>query len=140
MSKADGGLRALFKKRLPSWQWTAIESGVTSPGVPDAEYCTDRGVTGWVEFKAVTGWKPVIRPLQVAWIDRRARIGGRVFIAVRRRSTAGDDELWIVPGSCVKPLCDVGLKSPKLLGVCRMSGGPDAWHFDVVGEYLGRRS
>jgi hypothetical protein len=136
--RRDGGLRPIFRERLHSWQWTSIET-TTVPGVPDSEYGAPGGATGWVEFKATTGWAIVFQPFQVAWIDRRARYGGRVFIAVRRRPTArkhqGVDQLWIVPGFQAITLELSGLKA---MGqeTFMTEGGPAAWDWATVSRVL----
>jgi len=84
MGKSDGGLRVEFRHRMPTWQWTSIESPLTAPGAPDSEYCAPGGGQGWIEFKATHAWAVKFRPLQPGWISRRARLGGSVFVAVRR--------------------------------------------------------
>jgi hypothetical protein len=85
----DGGLRKLFHKNLPG-HFQAIETGGVGTGIPDSNFCIE-GVEGWIEFKAADHWRVKISPHQVAWIERRQRNGGRVFIAVRRAR----DELWL---------------------------------------------
>ena len=84
MGKADGGLRALFHENMKTAQWTAIETGAVSRGIPDTEYCFPGGVSGWIEFKRCRGNIVKYQPGQIAWIERRARLGGRVFVAVLR--------------------------------------------------------
>ncbi len=79
----DGGLRRIFRDKFPEWQWTSIETGAVSPGTPDAEYCAPNGVSGWIEYKKADHWKVTFQPLQIPWIHKRARLGGKVFIAVR---------------------------------------------------------
>jgi hypothetical protein len=110
----DGGLRAEFRKRFAGWQWTSIET-FTVPGVPDSEFITPDGIQGWVEFKRTDAWKVTFEPFQPAWIDRRARYGGRVWVAVRRKTTAkkhaGADQLWMVPGRDVLRLSHEGLRT-----------------------------
>ena len=126
----DGGLRPLFRKKLSiGWQWTTIETGATTGGVPDAEYCTRGGAQGWIEFKACSGWRPTIRPLQVSWIARRARLGGRVFIAVVRERT----ELWLIGGQNVVALADQGLRAS---GGLTFHGGPQRWDWKEIAKVL----
>jgi Holliday junction resolvase len=86
----DGGLRATFRAKLPDIHWQAVESKLTGKGIPDANYCAE-GIEGWVEFKKTSGWKIGLRTEQTSWIEKRARFGGNVFIAVRRKGT----ELWL---------------------------------------------
>jgi hypothetical protein len=69
----------------------------------------------------------------VAWLSRRARLGGRCFVAVRRLNRGGD-ELWLYPGSRVVELVERGLRSDNLLG--RWEGGPGRWDWDKVAEVL----
>lgn len=103
----DGGLRQIFRGKFRDWQWTSIETGAVSPGTPDAEFCAPGGTSGWVEFKQITGWKVTFQPLQVPWIHRRYRLGGRVFVAIRRKK----DELYVIPGEHILELEDKGVKN-----------------------------
>lgn len=132
MSSDDGGLRTLFHNNLKrGMHWTVMENGVFSPGVPDSNFAC-RGVEGWVEHKMTDGWAVTLRPAQVGWLLRRARAGGRVFVAVRR---AGG-ELWLCRGSAADKLKASGLRgNPKaVLGV--WSGGPAGWDWEEVRELL----
>jgi hypothetical protein len=128
----DGGLRQLFRKHIKSAQWTSIESGQTERGIPDSEFCFPGGIQGWIEYKQTKGWmipKTKSWPFQVAWIDRRARLGGRVFIAVRRI-----DELWLYHGRDAKYLKIMGLKTLRPL--LREEGGPERWDWGAVERIL----
>lgn len=138
----DDGLRKLFHDNLRAgWHWQTIETGMTSKGVPDSNYCC-RGFDGWVEMKATKEWAVTLRPEQVGWLDRRARNGGRVFVAVRRHCTAGPkrpaaDELWLCSGHYARELKDHGLRGcppAAVLGV--WPGGPGAWGWDEVARLL----
>src|SRR4051812_1390886 len=108
----DGGLRKLFREHVPG-DWTSIESGSTSGGIPDSNFCIPvarRGylaVEGWIEFKQTKGHAVTLAPAQVGWISRRVRNGGRVWIAVRQQAPAGPrrearDALWLIPGIWAK--------------------------------------
>lgn len=76
----------------------AVEN-VCVPGMPDVE-CT----AGWIELKYVPAYPKrkyitVIRcnhftPIQRAWIRRRAKYGGRVFVLIRV-----EDDWFLLPGS-----------------------------------------
>ena len=77
----DGGLYELFKKNLPG-HWVRVESGWTSAGVPDAEYCMG-GRSGWVEFKEERGGRVTVRTLQASFAIRRTLEGGMATLAVR---------------------------------------------------------
>jgi hypothetical protein len=133
---ADDGLRPLFFKNLKhDCQWSPIETGDITGGVPDATFCFDGGIEGWVEFKATEGWKPVFRPLQVAWIDRRSRLGGRVWVATRRRVKLVDD-LYMTPGFHVKELATQGFTDNVLEDTYCFTGGPRTWRWSEVRRVL----
>lgn len=129
----DGELRQLFARNLRSAQWTSIESGLTAQGIPDTNYCFPGGHSGWLECKRTEGWaiaKSKSWPFQVGWIDRRVRMGGRAFVAVRRKG----DELWLVDGSEVRLLSTGGLKSVSRFEM--WVGGPAKWDWKRVEEIL----
>ena len=90
----DGRLAELFRDHLPEWQWSRIETGPVCPGVPDLEYCAPGGITGWIECKKTDGWRVYFTELQPSWLSRRARLGGRVTVAVRRK----DKFLYMIQG------------------------------------------
>ena len=130
----DAGLRREFRARLVGWQWTSVESPLAAPGCPDSEYCAPGGASGWVEYKRTAAFAVTLRPLQVAWLQRRARLGGRCFVAVRRITAKGADELWLYPGGRVTELADSGLRTPGPLGV--WPGGPAHWSWAEVGGVM----
>lgn len=125
----DDGLRVLFRKNIPRCHWQSVETGFTSRGVPDSNFCLD-GFEGWVEFKSVRrGWIVPLRPEQIAWLITREKHGGRTFVAVRRR-TEGADELWIFRGKYARELRDYGLRHPQEL--LTTAGGPSRWDWEKV--------
>lgn len=135
----DGDLRALFRRKLPGWHWNSIESGATGSGIPDSEYCAPGGQTGWVEFKQTAGWAVTLRPAQVGWLTRRCRLGGRAFIAVRRRTLAGPrkgeaaDELWLLRGTAAPRLKAGGLKAMEASDTLALFwGGPGKWRWKTI--------
>lgn len=130
----DGGLRKLFIRHLPDAQWTSIETGATAQGVPDAEYCFPQGLQGFVEHKRTLGWAVTVRPEQVGWLKRRARMGGRCFIAVRQLGT-GRDDLWLIRGEHASLVAKEGLSSTSFPSVS-MGHGPDRWDWDLVRRVL----
>jgi hypothetical protein len=136
---SDGGLRAEFRKRFPTWQWTSIETGATASGVPDSEFCTPTGVEGWVEFKFTDKFYVQIKSFQVSWLMKRRRYGGNAWIAVRRTPTAkkwaGVDELWFMDGNQADALFYNGLYGVTAL--C-WEGGPSNWNFGEVGTLLSK--
>lgn len=131
----DGGLRTLFQNHLRMAQWQAIETWSTGQGVPDMEYCFPKGKSGWVENKLTEANAVAIRSEQVGWIERRCRVGGRVFIAVRKLCRAGPrrkaaDELWLFHGRDVRALFLKGLVGGTPL-VCSKNG-PERWDWEAV--------
>lgn len=139
MGKADGGLRNLFKKHLKKWHWQHMESGGTGGGIPDTNYCY-QGVEGWIECKKTETESIRFRAEQVAWIDRRCREGGRVFIAVRRKHDGGSikgrpvDELWLYHGIDVRALNTHGMN--PLWSVNFWWNGPRKWDWDQIAAIL----
>lgn len=136
---ADGQLRQIFAKRFPRAMWTPVESFSTGRGIPDVEYCFPGGASGWVENKLTKGWTVGMRPEQVAWLERRARLGGRSFVAVRQVLPAGPrrgeatDDLWLYPGQDARCLLLDGLEKPPL---GRWQGGPGGWDWQAIEALL----
>jgi hypothetical protein len=130
--KSDGGLRSLFRKHLPKVFFTTIESRLTQAGIPDLHGIADGGPAFWIENKATKGYAVRVRPLQSAWLRRYAGKGGYCALAVRRRSSRGEDELWLVAGSAAHRLATGGLQGlgRGLLG--RWAGGPAGWPWLTV--------
>ena len=141
----DGGLRRLFQDNIRPGHLQPVETGLISAGVPDMNYCCD-GVEGWVEMKQTRHWGVTLEPEQVSWLHRRARCGGRVFVAVRRWHAGGPrrgapvDELWLLRGAYAPDLRALGLRwaatppSAALLG--RWPGGPERWCWPEVRSLL----
>ena len=132
----DGDLRAIFRRRLPQFMWTSVESGGTTRGIPDSHYC-GQGSSGWVEFKQTKAWAVGMRPEQIGWAAQYSRHGGRSWVAVRRvRPDA--DELWMVPGNYGATLKQYGLRpvyDGKTPGIY-YSGGPAKWPWDAIARLL----
>lgn len=114
---ADGGLRSRIVGGLVGPHWQAIETGGTGRGIPDLEGCW-QGHSTWIECKATTGWVVGLRPEQIAWLQRRCRVGGSAWIAVRRQGRkwwrggarkGTVDELWIWHGSLAAHIAEHGL-------------------------------
>lgn len=134
----DGGLRPLFRERLVrGFQWTSVETGATVAGVPDAEFCAEGGVQGWVEFKATDAWSVWLRTKQISWHTERYLRGGWSVIATRRRHEGGPrrgppvDELWLHAGRWAARLRAEGLRGDiPALGV--WEGGPSRWDWEGV--------
>jgi hypothetical protein len=124
----DGGLRKLFREHFPEAQWTSIETS-TEQGVPDAEACFPGGLQCWIEFKRTGANAVLISPEQVAWAERRMRLGGRVFLAVRQQAFASVrrqpvDALYLYRGNQTRAVMLNGLKTPVL---SHWEGGPAKW-------------
>jgi len=132
--KKDGDLRRIFRERFPEAQWTSIESPITGAGIPDAEYCFPNGRSGWIEFKK-TDTRRIghLKSTQIAWLERRKRLGGRVFVAVRRM-TDDVDELWMIDGQAARGVVEDGLATR--IGIKSWSGGPSRWNWEEVRELL----
>ena len=126
----DGHLRQLFRTHLRAgWDWQSVENWGVGSGVPDANFCGPGGVEGWVEFKVAIGWQVRVAPTQVAWIGRRVRAGGRVFVAVRR-----DQSLWLFHGDRAMDLAMGDIRSVPNLG--HWHDGPARWDWSEVGALL----
>jgi hypothetical protein len=132
----DGELRSIFRTHLPTVGWTTIETGGVEPGVPDSNGCY-QGVEFWVEHKKTDAWAVEVKPSQVAWHKLRQSKGGRTFFAIRRRSTAGVDELYVIHGRYAAYLKEYGLKDCPALVVCE--GGPARWSWAAVLDALIKR-
>lgn len=135
--KIDGGLRGIFFERLLSFQWTAIESWATGSGIPDGEFCSPRGRQAWIEFKRTDAWAIRFKPGQVAWHERRHRMGGRSFIAVRRQNSSRGvtvDELYLFSGMDARAVFTRGVHQVRGLG--KWAGGPSKWDWDRIQALL----
>ena len=159
----DDGLRPIFRQHLPQLMWTSIETGGTGLGVPDSHYlaparlacpqCRDlkesmrmcycaisAGAEGMIEYKRTDGWAVDLRPEQVAYLTRRARLGGRAFVGVRRRHAGGPrrgppvDALHLFPGSLAREALAGGLRCPALQVPAHhvWPGGPSRWPWTEV--------
>lgn len=126
----DAGLRRIFQQHLPEFHWQAIETWSTGQGVPDANYCHG-GKEGWVEFKRAKGWRVHFEPEQIAWLERRARVGGRCFVAIRR-STA-PQTFWLFPASTARWLNPLR-EAPAALVLA--TGSPAQWPWKTIKEAL----
>lgn len=139
----DGGLRQKLSAGLPKFQWQSIETA-TGNGVPDAEFCSPGGVSGWVECKKITSGSNFLdyppSPEQIAWLERRSRLGGRCFVAVRRHHGGGPrlgrpvDLLYLFRGDQARLLLVGGITSARALGC--WEGGPARWNWLEVGKAL----
>jgi hypothetical protein len=134
----DAGLRKIFADNLRSAQWQSVETWSTGSGTPDAEYCFPGGFQGWVEYKRTAATAVRIASEQVAWAERRARMGGRIFLAVRKLCPAGPrrkpaDELFLYLGRDIRKVYEEGL---AVVPLDRWPGGPARWDWAQVQHYL----
>ena len=133
----DGGMRQLFFRGLPDFDWVAVETGSTSVGAPDSNFCR-AGVEGWLELKKTTGQTVKFRPLQPGWIVRRIAHGGLVRIAVRQE-TLDTDRLWVFDGADVARIVTEGLRGASAYALLQQDGGPKKWDWALAREALLRR-
>jgi hypothetical protein len=134
----DGDLRNMFRSKLTEFHWVSIESTLTGAGIPDANYCYN-GYEGWVEFKRASATAVAIDKLQVAYHERRARVGGHTFLAVRLFSEAGPrrgaarDELFIYRGTDIR---QVFLNGLRITPIHHSLGGPSRWNWSEIKNIL----
>ncbi len=136
MSKADDGLRSLFHQHLRAgFHWVAVETGFTQKGVPDSNAC-GKGKEFWVESKSVrSGWRPKIDGFQVSWHEHRLRMGGKTFVAIRRRvDREGSDDLYLYHGSSIRRLFSEGMG--EVLPLVHTTGSPGRWDWASVRSAL----
>ena len=141
----DGGLRPTFHEMLKSgFDWQAIETGGTGKGIPDSNFCHRECGDRWIEFKATDGWVVDLSPEQIGWHKKRARYGGKTFIAVRRHHGGGPrkghpvDQLWLYHGAAAELLKRDGIRGsedkPYFIGVWH--GGKARWAWDEIARAL----
>jgi hypothetical protein len=128
---SDGGLHKLFRDYMPQPHFQRIETGGIARGVPDFNGCYG-GVDVWIENKWTSGWVVKMRPAQVGWIERRARAGGRCFVAVRQTGRKRDD-LWLFNSDAARLLID-GARIDEIPEVTLGHWGPTPvrWDWDTV--------
>jgi len=127
----DGGLGKLLQEHLRDVHWQRIETGGTGRGTPDINGCW-RGIEIWIELKQATHWQVEIQPEQVAWIERRARAGGRVFVMVRQKRTI----LWLLRPTAARCLIRGTRLDMIPDAIYRGEGGPSAWQWQRLREAM----
>tara|TARA_R100001163_G_C4930058_1_gene106393 strand:- start:56 stop:445 length:390 start_codon:yes stop_codon:yes gene_type:complete len=112
MSK-EKNLWALLRDNIKEIHWQRIETGMTGSGVPDVNGCA-KGKEFWIELKEVhSGNSLTLRPMQVAWLSKRAMNGGQVFVLARKNNQM---KLFHVDGiERAQELVKNGYKSDNLL-------------------------
>jgi hypothetical protein len=107
--------------------------------VPDCNGC-EAGSEFWIENKQTNGWKFGYGSEQIGWTERRLRAGGRVFLAVRRQTTAGPrkgaavDQLWFTTGDQFRFAALGGLEAARWL--VKADGGPENWPWEEIRHLL----
>ena len=127
---SESDFRRTFRKSLPQVHWATVESRTTESGIPDINGCL-LGVEFWVECKTTKAFAVVMRPMQISWILRRVRHGGKVIIAVRKKNTKVD-ELYLIDGKHVKQLNEKGLHGFPCIG----TGGPSQWPWPDIAKAI----
>lgn len=137
MRSPDNGLRPLLRQYMREGiAWTTIETGRAQAGVPDSNYLFKDGVEGWVECKATRANKVTFESEQIGWLHRRARYGGRAYIAIRKAHAGGRrlgvsvDELWLCSAKHVVELSERGLDCG--FAECLGEDGPARWNWPAV--------
>lgn len=144
----DGGLAEKFREHLPDFHWQRVETGSIGSGVPDTNYCVlthkklGVGAEGWIEFKITDTNLVPFRPLQPAWLERRGRAGGRVYVAVRKKHDGGPrkgppvDEMWLLDGRMALRIKTHGLDVEEEYVLARFWGGAKGWNWDTIRRIL----
>ena len=112
MSK-EKNLWALLRDNIKEVHWQRIETGMTGSGVPDVNGCV-KGKEFWIELKEIhSGNSLTLRPMQVAWLSKRAMNGGQVFVLARKNNQM---KLYHIDGiERAQELVKNGYKSDNLL-------------------------
>jgi penicillin-binding protein-related factor A (putative recombinase) len=112
MSK-EKNLWALLRDNIKEVHWQRIETGMTGSGVPDVNGCA-KGKEFWIELKEIhSGNSLTLRPMQVAWLCKRAMNGGQVFVLARKNNQM---KLYHIDGiERAQELVKNGYKSDNLL-------------------------
>ena len=109
----EKNLWALLRDNIKEVHWQRIETGMTGSGVPDVNGCA-KGKEFWIELKEVhSGNSLTLRPMQVAWLSKRAMNGGQVFVLARKNNQM---KLYHIAGiERAQELVKNGYKSDNLL-------------------------
>ena len=109
----EKNLWALLRDNIKEVHWQRIETGMTGSGVPDVNGCA-KGKEFWIELKEVhSGNSLTLRPMQVAWLSKRAMNGGQVFVLARKNNQM---KLFHVDGlERAQEIVKGGFKSDALL-------------------------
>lgn len=87
-------------------------------------------------MKKVTGWRITISPEQIAWLARRSRAGGRVFIAARKQQHI--QGFWLFPGTAGRQLATT--RVTEVPALIQAKGNPGAWPWAEIEAALRNKS
>lgn len=79
-------------------------------------------------MKKVNGWRVNFEPEQIGWLERRSRVGGRVFVAARRQGAP--ETFWLYKGTDARLLVGVSLREVQPLILT--SGRPALWPWPLI--------
>jgi hypothetical protein len=118
---------ANFRKRIKEFSgpcgfdvhWQSIESSATGQGIPDLNGCC-QGQDVWLELKYTEHLKTKnigLKPPQIAWIYKRAKAGGNVWIALYMQTKKRDvGFIYLWQGKKVQKVAEHGTEfQPNLL-------------------------
>lgn len=117
---------AIFRKRIKDFSspcgfgchWQSVESSATGQGIPDLNGC-HAGVDVWLEIKYTEHLKTKnigLKPQQIAWIYKRAKAGGNIWIALYMQTakrSVGFLYLW--QGKEVQKVAEHGTELPPYM-------------------------
>jgi len=114
---------AMFRKRIKEFSkllsynvhWQSLESSVMGQGIPDLNGCCD-GQEVWLELKYTKLLKPSnisLEPMQVAWIYKRAKAGGNIWIALCQETKNFKPKfIYLWKGKDVQKIHSIGFNYP----------------------------
>ena len=109
----EKNLWLLMRTNLPQIHLQRIETGMTGAGVPDVNGCA-KGKEFWVELKEIhSGNALTLRPMQIAWLAKRASHGGQVFVMARKQDEIKLYHIDSITG--IQELVKEGYKSEALV-------------------------
>jgi len=129
---------ALFRKRIQDFSkhcnypshWQSIESSATGQGIPDLNGCY-AGIDVWIETKYTEHHRTKnigLKPMQIAWLYKRAKAGGNVWIALYMKSKMRNvGFIYIWHGKDVRKVNELGTFFPpfRLLRVEKLKDWED---------------
>tara|TARA_R110000765_G_scaffold19517_6_gene51134 strand:+ start:3553 stop:3969 length:417 start_codon:yes stop_codon:yes gene_type:complete len=116
MARDEKGFKKLFVGHLGTdVHYQHIETGSVGTGIPDTNFCHE-GREQWIEFKVVVGKQVGLMPTQVAWIWKRTKAGGHVWVIARDKydgvRKGKGDTIYMWPGAEVREVKEHGVDHP----------------------------